>query len=569
MPNKSKTDEFGGVAVDHQPDEFGGIPVSNLAPQLKANPNGPQDPNAPTLQSYIGSGSNILNNAVAGGSLGSAIAPGVGTAVGAGLGGLVGMFQKPSEHPMTDLGETAGNLAANAVLPGASSGSRLLRLLRAGGVGGATYGGGQLGAQGDKQMQFVQQTPEGPIILSSALSAVPQFLKAMSAAGVQLTPVGQMGNDIQAATGINMPMSAGQKVGFGSGLEKMFTQGSGEEKALAYQQSSAIKSAVQKIIGKELSDTPNAVDAASGAGFRAKGILQTWINKYKEDQATNVSSEEPTGILDSSGNPVTKTVSTRVVPSEVDDWGKFAAKYGINDKEKDILFDLANGSPKTLVDSLMPGRGQGSYSGISQLRVLLKVLPSAEQNKVGTATALRLIDRSEAFKDLPDGPMVNGTALNTALTRGSKQLDAIFSPEQAEALKKVGKFAEAVNPGQSINPNSIGQRLAAYGQNKGAFTIGGALAGMFASGGAQRTSAGDQMIQVGIGGLAGTGIMVSMSTLVSKVLKNPALADTLLRVSKGDATASTALVRSLVNGVDSQTSSMDSSPADRLKGLFK
>lgn len=543
-------------------------PGPSILPKGTAQPNpaGPKQPGAMTLQDFLGSGSNILNNAVAGGALGSAVAPGVGTAVGAGAGALAGMFEKPSQTPGTDMGMTAANLAANAVLPGASSASRLVRLARTAGVGAAGYGGGMLGAQGDRQLNFVQDTPEGKIIFNTAISALPQLVKAFSAAGVQLTPTGQLGNDVQAATGVQIPQSVGQKVGFGSGLERMFTQGSREEKALAYGQSAALKSATEKIIGRHLSETPEAVDEASELGFRGNSILQNWINRYKQSNATTEISEKPTGVLDASGNPISKQVSTTVVPDKVDSWEKFANQYGLTPKEKDAIFTIIDASPGTLVDSLMPGRGTGSFNGIWKLRGLLKVLPEEEANKLRTATALRIIDRSEAFKDLPDGTMLNGAALNQAFTRGAKQLEAIFSPEQAEALKKIGQFAEAVNPSQAINPTSVAQRLAAYGQNKAAFTIGGALGGA-ATGAAKNP--GDQLVQVGVGGLAGTGIMVSLSTLISKVLKNPSFADTLLRLQKGDATASTAVLRSLVNGVDAETSSDSYSPADRLKGLFK
>jgi hypothetical protein len=537
----------------------------NLAPQGTAKPNkNTPDPPGMGLKDIAGTASNVINNSAAGASLGSVFGP-PGAIIGGGAGALASMFEKPSEHPTTDLAQTGASMGLNAILPGAGAASKLARFVRAGAIGAGTYGAGMAGAQADKAMQFVQDTPSGAITFSAGLSALPQLAKALSAAGVKLTPTAQLADDVGQATGSQIPLSTAQKTGFGGGLENLYGTGSDATKQLASIQSQSIKNAVEKIVGKSLSDTPTAVEDAAGVKFRAQKIISDWTQRYKQNNSVTTMSEEPTGVLDPSGNMNTKTVSTSSTPDNVD-WSSLERQYGLTRVERDQLFKAINTDSGTFVDQMMPGRGEGSLKGVVRLRSLMKVLPDEEKGKLGTAVALRILDRSEAFKTTPDGgTMLNGQALASAITRGEGQLKAIFSTEQVDALKKIAVVADQVNPQVATMGRSHSEAINSYLQSKFTFQASGALAGGMMG---AAPKAGEQMLQMALGGAAGAGISMTLGTLVSNVLKNPHTADVLLRASKGDATATTAFIRSVVNGVDAEENSKMPSPADRLKGLF-
>jgi hypothetical protein len=169
--------------------------------------------------------------------------------------------------------------------------------------------------------------------------------------------------------------------------------------------------------------------------------------------------------------------------------------------------------------------------------------------------------------------MLDGAAFTKSLMRdfGTERLELVLGPERAEALRQLSVVMAEADPMRKItsgNPSQQ-QRVLSYMANKMAFSItsigAGAAAGSQVGGG--------NLMAALAGGAMGAMAVVPLSTLMSKILAEPGTARLLVAASKGNGTASTALVRSLTTGAMSgeqreEPKARYSSPRSRLQGFL-
>jgi len=502
------------------------------------------------LKEFFRRAPNIANMAYAGQSFGGMFGP-YGRAAGGLAGGLAGAFQKPSEHPLTDVGALAGDVASQKVLPGWGGLKRMLK-----GTAGVA-GGAAIGQLGDKKADFIVETDYGPIALYSGITAASLGLTSLIGGR---TAAASAAEKLTRKTREPVPLSVTEATGKMESVEGFFLRGSSAQRKLGEAQVQAGLRSLEDLSGVDPRLSEEVISSGMG-GFQAfRRIVKTW--ELQNPRPTAVpAGDTAEGLAKAAKGPQKK------LPYP---WHKFDKKYGLTKKERDafmVMGGLGRGKKgwAQFVDALAPGAFKESkQTSLYALRAMRKMvdaraLPAEDFAKVGKAVLMRGIAKAvKANPDIPSGAYIKGEQFHEILTKefGRSRLEAIFGRERTNALFDLaavmrGAKAEmkaGIGPGEVMTQK---QRMVSYLANKYAFAAvigGGAGQAGIAMGGAVQ------------GAAAGLAAIVPLSLMMSKLLVDPHVVKYLVQAHKGNTTAATALLRSLF-GQDEETVNLpDPSP---------
>lgn len=577
MPDQKPWEKYQSSQPSDEPkpwEKFG----PSIAPTGTAQPNpaGPQSPNNVTGAQVAGMGSNILNNAIAGGGLGSFFGP-VGTSIGAGAGALASLFQKPSETPLLDAGAALGSLGADAI-PGLPAG-RLARMIKQT-VG--TVGGALAGSQGDNALGFTKDTDYGKVGIYGAGSTVAGILGSLASeaspafeASERLRKVkdnlAEQGGDQIAdnlfappsGPPINYPLNVSEATGRFKGLTDFFSTGSRTAQDLAAAQSQAAQSAFQKIVGAPVDHAVNIIGDAAKYRRDLRGTVADFARNYRQQNAQTVTTQVPSSVIGPDGKPIMNDVTKTIFPKKVD-WKDFQQTYGLTDDEKDMFFRAIKTNAEQYVNGLVPLSGENQVKGLFKLNGLMKVLQgsgnTAGAANLGQAFAMREI------APLMDNP-TNGAQLADRIDNAMNHFKIVFDPKQVEALQDLATVARNASPLQKAASQSQVAKSGVGTMNR--ILFGTAQLSAVAAMGAHGMGA-DQASLWMLGAGTGATVALGTSTLIGKVLAHPWFGKVLLAASKGDQKAMSAVVRQLTTDYYSTKDQPDMpTPASRLQGLFQ
>ncbi len=500
-----------------------------------------------------GTAANVLTTGATGAQVGAGVGGMVGGPPGAAIGGvaggvgggILGAMRDPSESPMEDVAGAGTEFAANALIPGAGSSKRLVRMLRSGGVLAAYFGGSVAGQMGDKAADFTPDTNFGKIAFYTGLS-MPALL-AHAALPTKQSKLGAMADEF----GVSLSPSEETK-GAGA-LSNFFGHGSERERVIGRLQSKQGLDAIEKITGTSVEDAvPTVVKGAADtqkAGKAVYGAFQDTVNKAKDMQ------------------DFVKDTGIKVkIPTDSD----FAAKYGLSQEELTGFKQAINSDPEQVINQFLP-KEQTDLSGFHKLAGVVKVLKAedpAAAASLGKGLSMRLID-SAVSHTIDEGAVLKGKDFAAKLGAfGTDRLRELFpDPRTADDLMDLAQVMMAADPESKIFNRGVsaGERMMSYVANKQVFAlVSGGAGGM----GALGASAGNAMA----GAAAGAMVAIPVMTIVNYMQHKPGLGKILIAASKGDPTAANRIIRGLMT--DATSSGGDDTPIQyrppvKVEGFFR
>jgi hypothetical protein len=556
---------------------FQAMPSSNIAPNTPRPDATAPTPPGFTAKNIIGAGSNAANMAYSGAQLGKFLpipgAPWSGAALGGVGGAALSAFMPPSQTPGTDIGATIGGAFADRFFPGSGTMGRAARFGRGlvtGGIG--TMAGAFLGSLADQAGGFVKDAPTGKILFYGGAGALGSGLKGFTAPSVQPGYIGQAADQLEKITGTDIPTSLPQSTGRFGAMSDWFS-GTSRAKELAQNQSKAAIETLNTLAGGDLKDVSSTVETvANDVKETGRAIWKQMFSNWKNANATTTTKNVPTSLVNPDGTPMMTQKTVTSLPDEID-WQSFAKMHGLDQLHINALNDLLNNPTVDFVDQFLTGKGEATPA-VGALKSLLKILPPNQTAQLRTALTLRAIDKAGAIVKINGNDIVNGQTFSKALQAGA--LKEINTPDQIAALQKLGDVMKAVDPLANANPSrNAAANVMRYLVNKQVFTVAGATGGaIMGAKSDQNANLGTRLGETAIGGVAGATAMFSLKTLLGAVMTNPKLADVLVKVSKGDADAANALIRTISTGVYTEMNSSKKNPAPatpaaRMQGFFQ
>lgn len=540
-----------------------------LSPQGTAPPTDSYVAGPMSTGDKMGTLANMLSTGTAGAQLGAFL--GIpGAIAGGALGAGAGLMLPPSETPGTDIGATAGDLAASFLTKGLSNTGR--RLLRIGADTAGTGLGALLGAGVDKATGRVTETPIGRVIMYPALSTPGAILKSLA---TDATPAAEAASRLAQNGYGQAPLSFSEQTGLGGALEKMVSRGTQRAADLGAAQDTYGRDAMQKIVGADLNQFTDILMRGRELGGEAQGIMNDWEKQWQKlNPGVTVTKQVPSSVIDpSTGKPMMKTISstTKAPPTN---WGQFMADFNLNQDEFNYLRRAVTSDPDSFLNNLMP-QGENPTYNLVKVRALMKVFDGKpEAGQLGQAYTFRLLG----------SPMQNGEAINaTELAKRIKAnigsptepgaLVAAVGPDRAAALNDLATVLEKAVPLDKMaqEGTSMQKRGGSYLFHKIAFTAASGGAAQIMSGGMSAPSWGHVLIGAG----AGSVVAIGFPTVVSMVMMNPKMGQVWKEAAQGSGAAVSRILRTIgsttTTAIDKGYSADDYGPTaakSRLEGLF-
>ncbi len=518
-----------------------------------------------------GTAANVLTTGATGAQVGAGVGGMVGGPPGAAIGGvaggvgggILGAMRDPSESPMEDVAGAGAEFAANAMLPGAGSTSRLTRMMRAGGVLAAYGAGSVAGNMGDKAADFTPDTNFGKIAFYTGLS-MPALL-AHAALPTKQSKLGAMADQF------GVSLSPAEETQGAGALSNFFGHGSERERVIGRKQSQQGLAAIEKITGTSLSDAvPTVVDSAATTQTAGKKVWQGFQDEVADKAADATNSKAYNqGITDQYKGRMKGYSKLFMDVPDVPGEGDFAAKYGLSQQELTGFKQAINSDPEQVINQFLP-KEQTDLSGFHKLAGVVKVLKAedpAAAASLGKGLSMRLID-SAVSHTIDEGAVLKGKDFAAKLGAfGTDRLRELFpDPRTADDLMDLAQVMMAADPESKIFNRGVsaGERMMSYVANKQVFAlVSGGAGGM----GALGASAGNAMA----GAAAGAMVAIPVMTIVNYMQHKPGLGKILIAASKGDPTAANRIIRGLMTDA---TSSGDDTPVQyrppvKVEGFFR
>lgn len=507
-----------------------------------------------------------LPNAASMGYAGAQLGGLTGNPLAAGAGGLAGaaagFLMPPSDTPGTDTGALVGDIATDLLMRGRGVPAAGLKrlLMGAGGVGA----GALVGSMADRAADVIPSTPWGQIAVYTGVTAGSLAAGDLASWMTKPTAAVNFADQLKAMTGFDYPLAVGERVERFSGVGELLTRGTRGARNLAERQTDVGTKVMEKVLGKLWGNAtrPN-VEGALRTREAAGATVANWI---KANTKTVKELEVVPGSVVMPGGapvPTTRTVTKKIEPTYED----FAKAMGLDQYEARFFQTALRTNPEKFVNYFI-NPNKADLQGMFALRAMKQVLPPEDFAPLANGIITQLLVRHKAFTETAHGLYISGDSFADALFNkfGVDKLKIMFGEKTVEDLATLAQVMKEADPMKKLTTKgSQVQETFSYLGHKYAYAI-GSIAGVAYAGG----QAGAGIGSVLAGGAAGAAIAVPAYVMLSSIFANPGIGKVIQAASRGDATATAKLLRTLSGaGMEAEKHpEPQSTPTSRLEEMF-